>query len=252
MKMAESGFEAEWPAPDGVRTWVTTRRRGVSTAPYDSMNLATHVGDRVDDVLHNRQLLQDRARLPTEPVWLDQVHQARMVKLPTGEPVPTADGSWSSQQGVVCAVLTADCLPILVTNRSGTAVAALHAGWRGLAAGIIEQGLRCFSGPHEDLLVWLGPAIGQDSYEVGEEVREQFCLLSEESEEMFLPSSGGRWLASMVGLARQQLSRQGVTSIYGGEWDTFADREQFFSYRRDGETGRFATLIWLDKERGEA
>ncbi len=246
MSRTASGFEAEWPAPEGVRSWVTTRSGGVSRPPYDSMNLATHVGDRVEDVLHNRQLLQDWVRLPTEPVWLNQLHQTRVVELPTEGSMPTADGSWSRQPGVVCAVLTADCLPILITNRSGTAVAALHAGWRGLAAGIIEQGLRCFSEPCESLMVWLGPSIGQPSYEVGEEVREKFCQLAEESEEMFLPSPGGRWLASMAGLARQQLSRLGVTSIYGGEWDTFREDEQFFSYRRDGESGRFATLIWLE------
>ncbi len=246
MKRADSGFEAEWPAPEGVRTWVTTRSGGVSSPPYDSLNLATHVGDRVEDVRQNRRQLREQIGLPTEPVWLNQIHQARVVELPTEEAVPEADGSWCREPGVVCAVLTADCLPILITNRSGSSVAALHAGWRGLAAGIIEQGVHCFSDPREELLVWVGPSIGHSSYEVGSEVREQFCLRSEESEEMFLPSSGGRWLASMPGLARQQLSGLGVTSVYGGEWDTFKERGQFFSYRRDGETGRFATLIWLE------
>ncbi len=240
------GFEADWPATKGVRTWITVRSGGVSSPPYSSLNLATHVGDRPEDVAANRELLQQQIKLPSAPVWLQQVHEKRVIELPTTAPTPLADGSWSNKKGVVCAVLSADCLPILLTNRSGTMVSALHAGWRGLAAGVIEQGVGCFTQPGDDLLAWLGPAIGQSSYEVGAEVREQFCRQAEESEEMFLPSTEGRWLASMAGLARQQLERLGVSSIHGGWRDTFADEEQFFSYRRDGETGRFATLIWLE------
>ena len=242
-----SGFEADWSAPRSVRTWVTTRSGGVSHPPYDSLNLATHVGDSLEHVLRNREMLQ-KIPLPSQPYWLNQVHGREIVSLPVtaSEPV-TADGSWTREPGVVCAVMTADCLPVLLTNQRGDAVAALHAGWRGLAAGILEQGAQMV-GNGDELMAWIGPAIGQLNYEVGEEVREVFCRDHPPSEAMFLPSENGRWLASMSGLARQRLESAGVTEIYGGRWDTYADSDQFFSYRRDGVSGRFATLIWIDSE----
>ncbi len=230
-------LEPDWPAPEVVRALVTTRKSG---------NLATHVGDNPLTVGENRENLRSRLGLPAEPCWLNQTHKTTIVELPTESQIPEADGSWTSSSGIVCAVLTADCLPILVTNRSGNRVAAIHAGWRGLAAGIIEQGISKFQNDGDELIVWLGPTIGQHSYQVGDEVREIFCQQSAESEEMFVSSENGKWLASMAGLARQQLQRFGISSVYGGELDTCTDSERFFSYRRDGETGRFATLIWIE------
>ncbi|MBC8519074.1 MAG: peptidoglycan editing factor PgeF [Gammaproteobacteria bacterium] len=229
--------EPDWPAPDGVRAVTTTRKSG---------NLATHVGDNPVAVKKNRENLQNRLGLPHDPWWLNQVHKTAVVELPAESQIAEADGSWTSMRGVVCAVLTADCMPIIVTNRLGDRIAAIHAGWRGLAAGIIEQGVSKFQNDGDELMVWLGPSIGQHSYEIGDEVREIFCRHSEEAEEMFVPSDGGRWLASMTGLARQQLQQLGIYSVYGGEWDTFTDSERFFSYRRDENTGRLATLIWLE------
>lgn len=231
-------IEPDWPAPDGIRALVTTRRSG---------NLATHVGDNPVVVSENRENLQNRIGLHDAPCWLNQVHKSRLVELPEESQMPfEADGSWTSSKGVVCAVLTADCLPVLVTNRSGNMVAAIHAGWRGLVAGIIGQGISKFQDSGDELMAWFGPAIGQHSYEVGDEVRDQFCRQGAEAEEMFIPSENGKWLASITGLAGQQLQRLGISSIYGGDWDTFTDSERFFSYRRDGETGRFATLIWME------
>lgn len=241
-----AGFSAEWPAPANIRSWVTTREGGVSRSPYGGFNLATHVGDTESRVLENRQQLQQQIGLQQQPQWLNQLHGTTVVEAPfTLAEIPMADGCWTAQPQVPCAVLTADCLPILLTNRQGTQVAALHAGWRGLAAGVVAQGLQRFDDSRKEILVWIGPAIAQPSYEVGEEVREIFCQQDARAEGCFIPSSNGRWLASMVDLAKLRLRQIGVEAVYGGEWDTFHD-ERFFSYRRDGVTGRFATLIWLE------
>lgn len=240
------GFSAQWPAPASVRSWITTRAGGASVAPYSSLNLATHVGDEQGRVLENRKRLQLQIGLKQSPQWLDQVHGTTVLELPfdLAEP-PRADGCWTRQPQTPCAVLTADCLPVLITNRSGTQVAALHAGWRGLLAGVLAQGVQRFDEPRDQLLVWIGPAVGQCSYEVGEEVRELFCQQDERAESCFNPSTNGRWLASMVELAKLRLQQIGVEAVYGGGWDTATDA-QFFSYRRDGITGRFATLIWIE------
>ncbi|MBT3196102.1 MAG: peptidoglycan editing factor PgeF, partial [Gammaproteobacteria bacterium] len=247
-----SGFEPDWPTPGGVRSWVTTRTDGVSQSPYQGLNLATHVGDREGDVMVNREALQQQLALSSPIQWLNQLHSTIVARLPfTAASIPVADGAWSDQAGVACAVLSADCLPILLTEPGGKAVAALHAGWRGLSAGMIQQGVANFHQPADQLIAWLGPAIGQSSYEVGDEVRSCFIDQNPEAEHHFIPSEGGNWLASMEGLARQQLQQLGVKAIYGGGWDTYSDQEQFFSYRRRAVTGRFATLIWIEEQEGE-
>ncbi len=241
-----NGFKADWPAPENIHSWITTRVDGVSQPPYAQCNLATHVGDEEGRVLQNRQQLQRQIGLRQQPQWLNQVHGTTVVETPFAlAEIPMADGCWTAQSGVPCAVLTADCLPILITNRKGSQVAALHAGWRGLAAGVVAQGVQRFADPREEILVWIGPAIAQSSYEVGEEVREIFCQQDARADCCFIPSPNGRWLASMVNLAKLRLRQIGVEAVYGGEWDTFED-ERFFSYRRDGVTGRFATLIWME------
>ncbi len=241
-----NGFEAKWPAPSSVRTWVTTREGGNSQSPYDGFNLATHVGDEEEQVIVHRQQLQQQTGLQQQPQWLNQVHGTTVIETPFElAEIPMADGCWSTQPQVPCAVLTADCLPILLTNRSGDQVAALHAGWRGLAAGVVAQGVQRFGNSREEMLVWIGPAIAQSSYEVGEEVREIFCQQDARAEGCFTPSPDGRWFASMVDLAKLRLQQIGVEAVYGGEWDTYGD-QRFFSYRRDGVTGRFATLIWIE------
>ncbi|MBT3308928.1 MAG: peptidoglycan editing factor PgeF [Gammaproteobacteria bacterium] len=241
-----SGFEAEWPAPPSVRTWVTTRSGGVSAPPYESLNLGTHVGDEEAQVVENRNRLQQQLQLAAEPQWLNQVHGTTVVELPFSPAViPRADGCWTQQPQFPCAVLTADCLPILLTNRRGSQVAALHAGWRGLAAGVVAQGVQRFDDDRDQILAWIGPAIAQPSYEVGEEIREIFCQQDERAEGCFDPSEKGHWLASMVDLAKLRLQQIGVETVYGGGWDTGTDSD-FFSYRRDGITGRFATLIWIE------
>ena len=244
--MEQEGFSAEWPAPPSVKTWITTRSGGVSSAPYASNNLATHVGDDPVAVEKNRQQLLQQLQLQQPPQWLEQVHGTIVVKVPsTLAAVPKADGCWTDQPQQPCAVLTADCMPILITNQKGTQVAALHAGWRGLAAGVIAQGVQRFEDPREELLVWLGPSIGQSSYEVGEEVREAFCMQDARAETAFVPSPNGRWLASMEQLARLRLKQLHVEAVYGGGWDTATD-ERFYSYRKEGETGRLASLIWME------
>ncbi len=240
------GFSAEWPAPPNIQTWITTRSGGVSAPPYDHNNLATHVGDDPVAVAANRQQLLQQLPLQQSPQWLDQLHGTTVVRVPfQSSAVPKADGCWTGQPQQPCAVLTADCMPILITNQKGTRVAALHAGWRGLAAGVIDQGVHCFNDSRDELLVWLGPSIGQNSYEVGEAVREAFCMQDKRAEDAFVPSPDGRWLVSMERLARLWLKRLQVEAVYGGDWDTATD-DRFYSYRKEGKTGRFASLIWIE------
>ncbi|HEY8354607.1 MAG TPA: peptidoglycan editing factor PgeF [Methylophilaceae bacterium] len=237
-----------WPAPANVKALQTTRRGGISTAPYDSLNLAMHVEDDPLNVARNRQLLN--ARVPSEPVWLNQVHGTTVVDAAQTTCVPDADASWSRVRRAVCAVMTADCLPMLLCDRDGSVVAAAHAGWRGLCDGVIEATIAALPVPPESLMAWLGPAIGPQAFEVGAEVRQEFIDRQREAEAAFEPAGEGKWLGDMYHLARLRLVRAGVTGIYGGGVDedfcTYSDGERFFSFRRDGRTGRMATLIWLD------
>jgi YfiH family protein len=245
----------DWPAPPRVRAASTTRAGGASRGVYAGLNLADHVGDRSEHVLDNRSLLRSRLGLPGEPLWLQQVHGTRVLSDPTVSSVkiavgraPEADGACTRAPGVVCAVMTADCLPVLLCDRQGTRVAALHAGWRGLAAGILEGGIAAMGGVAGEILVWIGPGIGADAFEVGSEVRARFVDDDPDAALAFRPSGSGRHWADLVALARHRLSRLGVTEIHGGGYCTFSDPTRFFSYRRDGVTGRMASMIWLDAD----
>jgi hypothetical protein len=235
----------DWPAPANVRAAVTTRIGGVSHAPYDSFNLATHVGDDPAAVRANRASLRSALALPSEPLWLKQVHGITVVDAAQGGVEPEADGAYATQPGAVCVVLTADCLPVLLCNRAGTKVAALHAGWRGLAGGVIEAGVRALGVPGSELLAWLGPAIGPQAFEVGPEVRAAFVQQDAQAAQAFRAAREGKYLADIYLLARQRLQRLGVAAVYGGGFCTVTDSTRFFSYRRDGACGRMAALIWL-------
>jgi YfiH family protein len=235
----------DWPAPAHVRALTTTRKGGVSEGPYASMNPADHVWDAPAAVAQNRQRLQQLLELPGEPLWLQQVHGTMVVDAAKSSPSPVADASYAQRPGVVCAVLTADCLPVLLCDRRGKCIAAVHAGWRGLAAGIIEQTIAAMSVQADELLAWLGPAISPAAYPVGDEVRAAFVAHQPGAEVAFQPGPA-RWQADLYELARQRLAACGVAAVYGGEHCTSLEREAFFSYRRDGMTGRMASLIWLE------
>jgi YfiH family protein len=232
----------DWHAPARVQACVTTRAGGVSHAPYDSFNLGAHVGDESDAVAANRNSLI--AHLNCQPAWLQQVHG---VAVAAADPtvVAEADASWTATPGIACTVMTADCLPALFCDRAGTRVAAAHAGWRGLVNGVLETTLDALATPAEDVLVWLGPAIGPQAFEVGPEVREAFMAVQPEAEHAFVPSANaGKYLADIYLLARLRLAARGVTAVYGGGLCTVND-PRFFSYRRAPRTGRFASLVWL-------
>ena len=234
----------DWPAPASVRACVTTREGGVSEAPFDSLNLGDHVDDRPEAVAENRRRLTDYFSI--KPAWLQQVHGIAVAQADPGI-VATADASWTATPGIACAAMTADCLPALFCNRAGTRVAAAHAGWRGLAAGVLEATLDTLDVPAEDVLVWLGPAIGPKAFEVGPEVREVFINQLPEAAEAFVPSdNAGKFMADIYLLARLRLAERGVTAVYGGGFCTVTD-PRFFSYRRASRTGRFASLVWLTR-----
>ncbi|PZW60974.1 peptidoglycan editing factor PgeF [Pseudomonas sp. B21-017] len=234
----------DWPAPASVKACVTTRAGGVSLAPFDSLNLGDHVDDSPEAVAENRRRLTDRFSI--QPAWLQQVHG---IVVAQADPnlVATADASWTATPGIACTAMTADCLPALFCDRAGTRVAAAHAGWRGLAAGVLEATLDSLAVPPEDVLVWLGPAIGPQAFEVGPEVRETFVQQLPEAAKAFVPSqNAGKFMADIYELARLRLAARGVTAVYGGGFCTVTD-PRFFSYRRSPRTGRFASLIWLER-----
>jgi YfiH family protein len=236
----------DWPAPPRVRACTTIRSGGVSEGAYTALNLAEHVGDDIGHVLENRRRLKAALRLPGEPCWLRQVHGTAVVDAFRGGEACEADAAYAARSGAVCAVLTADCLPLLLCDRGGTRVAAVHAGWRGLLYGVVENAVRALHCPGPELLAWLGPAIGPRAFEVGEEVRAAFLAADPAAAATFVPSPGGRWLADIYGLMRQRLAALHVTAMYGGHWCTVSDAARFYSYRRDGITGRMASLIWLE------
>lgn len=237
----------DWCVPARVRALVTTRRGGISLAPYDGLNLGLHVGDDAQAVLANRALLL--ARLPRQPVWLDQVHGATVVDVVdaiAGVENPCADASIARVPGHVCAVMSADCLPLILCDDAGTVVAAAHAGWRGLAAGVLEATVEKMAVAPDRVTAWLGPAIGPSAFEVGEEVRAVFVDATPLAADAFRPSgTTGKWMADLYRLARQRLGVIGVERVTGGNLCTFSDPGHFYSYRRDGTTGRFATMVWL-------
>lgn len=233
----------DWPAPARVKSLMTTRAGGVSEASWASLNLGDHVGDAPARVAANRARL--RQRLPAEPGWLKQVHSARALELGP-EPNPEADASFTREPGQVCAVLTADCLPVLFCDRAGSVVAAAHAGWRGLAGGVLEATVAAMQAPPAEIIAWMGAAIGPQVFEVGDEVRQAFVNRHPEAGAAFVPQPApGKWLADIYQLARIRLDRVGVQAVYGGGRCTFSEADSFYSYRRDGVTGRMAALIWL-------
>lgn len=235
----------DWPAPPNVGAAFTTRAGGVSLAPFDSLNLGDHVGDDRAAVAENRRRLVGTLALPAGPLWLSQVHGTAVVDAATAAHGVEADASVAFAPGTVCAVMTADCLPVLFADLHGTRVAAAHAGWRGLAAGVLEETVRSLDCPPGEILAWLGPAIGPEAFEVGAEVQEAFLAGDAEAATCFRPSVPGHWYADLHALARQRLAACGVGGIYGGGLCTYSDPERFFSYRRDGATGRMAGVVWL-------
>ena len=245
MDLLSTFVHPNWPAPANVRALTTTRAGGVSLPPYDELNLGMHVHDDHEVVLENRAILT--AILPEEPFWLEQVHGVKVLDLdhPDFEP-EQADASFSRNAGKVCCVMTADCLPVLLTNKQGTVVAAVHAGWRGLLEGVIENTVGAMAESPGDLLAWLGPAIGPTAFEVGSEVRDLFMAEDVNADAAFEKSRLGKYHANIYQLARLRLARLGVTDVYGGDLCTFHDEDRFFSFRREKMTGRMATLIWME------
>jgi hypothetical protein len=236
----------DWPAPANIRALQTTRLGGVSAAPYASLNLGSHVGDAPLAVARNRMLLN--TVLPTEPVWLEQVHGTVVADADKAGCRTVADACIARRPGSVCVVMTADCLPVLLCDGQGSVVAAVHAGWKGLAAGVIESTVQAMEVAPQNLMAWLGPAIGQQAFEVGEEVRAEFVKADPQAVAAFIPGASGKWLADIYALARLRLQTLGISQIYGGGRCTYSEPETFFSYRRDGVTGRMGTFIWLENQ----
>ena len=234
-----------WPAPKNVKAFASTRVGGFSTAPYQGLNLGAHVGDDLSIVEKNRDWLAQEAKMPSAPIWLNQTHSTVVAQVsdPTTQ-VLDADGVFTSSSQVVCSAMTADCLPVLLTNTQGTQVAAVHAGWRGLANGIVENALELFSG---EVMAWLGPAIGPQAFEVGDDVLQAFVDFDSQAHQAFTPRDvEGKWLADMSKLATQRLNKFGITQVFDSGLCTFQHKEDFYSYRRDGVTGRQATFIWIE------
>ena len=250
----------DWPAPAGVRAAFTLRQGGVSARPFDSLNLGEHVGDAPAAVAENRRRLRAQLHLPAEPAWLEQVHGTEVLDLDAvGEsavadratagrvaPSTAADGALTRREDRVCAVQVADCLPVLFAARDGALVAGAHAGWRGLAAGVLEATVARLATEPRRLIAWLGPAIGAEHFEVGAEVRTAFTQRDAGAAVAFAANARGRLQCDLVALARTRLAALGITAVFGGSWCTHADHARFFSYRRDGQCGRMAALIWLE------
>ncbi len=239
-------IEPDWPAPPGIRACFTTRRGGVSAAPYDSCNLGLHVGDAEMSVLANRAALRAQLNLPAEPCWIAQTHGTDVVLL-EADASRDADAAITREPGNVAVVMVADCLPILLCNRRGDEVAAVHAGWRGLQRGVVEAALAAMHSSPGDLMAWIGPGITQPNFEVGGEVRDAFGAAIDGAARYFIASPrAGRWLCDLAGLAERVLEQRGVARVFRGSGCTFRDRDEFFSYRRDGVTGRMAALVWIE------
>ncbi len=243
-KMTKPDFlTPTWPAPHNIHAYTSLRHGGVSLPPYDSFNMGEHVGDNAHHVAANRELLRQTLQLPSEPCWLNQTHGTRVVMAGTDR---QADASFTTHANIVCAIMTADCLPIFMCRRDGGAVAAIHAGWRGLADGIIHETLAVLPAAAKEIMVWLGPAIGPAKFEVGDEVRERFIMRNCAATTAFQPAARpNHWLANLYQLARLDLYAAGVTEIYGGQYCTYTDINRFYSYRREGQqSGRMVSLIW--------
>jgi YfiH family protein len=245
-----SSLTPDWPAPAHVKAASTLRRGGVSVGDFASFNLATHVGDDPEAVRDNRRRLRDALHLQREPAWLNQVHGTAVVEAKEFKVPPSADASFTRERGQPCVVMTADCLPVLLCDRAGTRIAAAHAGWRGLVGGVLEGTIKTLNIEPSKLLAWMGPAIEQDAFEVGAEVREQFIARDVGDHVAFTANARDRWQADLYELARRELRRLGVVEVHGGGFRCCADSERFFSYRRNSRTGRMATMIWIEKHSG--
>ena len=238
-------IDADWPAPAHVRAGTTTRSGGVSLPPFNGFNLAGHVGDEADAVAENRLQLRTQFNLPAQPLWLRQQHGNKVITAGTEQPGP-ADGAYANAGGKVCAVLTADCIPLLLCNRNGTEVAALHIGWRGLCRRIIKHGLSAFDAAPPELCAWIGPHISRENYEVGADVVSACASIWDETRFAITPGRAGHWYLDLGQLVRTELLQLGVTDISDCKQCTCANKEKFYSYRRDGVTGRMASLIWIE------
>jgi YfiH family protein len=236
----------DWPAPPGVRVLSSFRGGGASVAPYASLNLGDRVGDHSQAVAHNRQALIAAAGLPAEPVWLEQVHGVHVADLDEPGPYGPADAAVTRRAKRVCAILTADCLPVVFATESGDTIAAAHAGWRGLSAGVIEAAVQAIGASPQHLIVWLGPAIGPQHFEVGAEVRQAFIRADPGDVDAFEKNAQGRFMADLAWLARRRLKRLGISRVHGGGECTYARADRYFSHRRDGITGRQGTFIWRE------
>jgi YfiH family protein len=234
----------EWSAPPRVRGLVTTRSGGASRGPFAALNLGARVGDDPSAVERNRELL--RSHLPADPVWLQQVHGADAIDAESAGALPRADAAVARTRHTVCAVLTADCLPVLLAHRGGRAVAIAHAGWRGLAGGVIEAAVARMAVPPAEVVAWLGPAIGPQAYQVGRDVHDAFVARDAGASAAFAPSGEGKFVADLYALARRRLAAAGVAAVSGGGFCTYTDRDRFYSYRRERTTGRFASLVWME------
>ena len=237
-------IKPDWPAAKNIHAAVTLRTGGLSKGAFSSLNPALHVNDKPENVVANRKTISDMLNLPSAPVWLEQVHGNRVIKANQSTQLQQADASYIEQAGLVCAVMTADCLPVLLATSGGDKIAAIHAGWRGLLAGIIRHTVNALDATN--IIAWLGPAIGPDCFEVGSEVRNAFVKQSADFAGGFKQINQNKYLADIYQLATIELATMGVTQVYGGGFCTVTDKERFYSYRRDGETGRMATLIWRD------
>lgn len=242
-----SVFTANWPAPGNIHTLISTRHGGVSQGVYASLNVGNHVGDDAQAVAHNRSIVAKHANLPL--AYMQQIHSSKVILATEAllNQKMQADAMVDSSASVACAVMTADCLPVLFCNKAGTVVAAAHAGWRGLAAGILEKTIMAMNVPEEEIMAYMGPAIGPDAFEVGQDVWDAFCLQDRQQELAFTNIGEGQYLADIYALARRMMRNVGITHIYGGEFCTVLEREHFFSYRRDGQTGRMVSAIWIEQ-----
>ncbi len=236
----------DWPAPPWVRAVTTERSARDPTDPYDGFNLAQHVDDEPGRVIQHRADLERELSIPSSPLWLDQIHGTEVVRLDQGAPAHAADGGFTAQSGKTVAVLTADCAPIFLTNRSGEFVGLLHGGWRGVAGGIVERGLRCIPAQPADVLAWVGPTIGPEHFEIGPEVRSQ--LIQDSADEKYFVPRADRYLANLPGLILARLTRAGVGYAAASNLCTYSDAKRWFSYRRQGACGRMASLIWLARK----
>lgn len=235
-----------WNAPKQIQAFTTVRNGGVSQAPFDSFNLGSHVNDNLADVMKNRELLVEKFQLPQMPLFLNQTHSTKVIRLPYAGTDLEADAVYTNQPNQVCLIMTADCLPALFVSQGGKEIAAAHAGWRGLCDGVLEATVAEFECEPAQISVWLGPAIGPNAFQVGNEVIEQFCAFDPNAEEAFIEdgSTSGKFLGNLYQIAKQRLNKLGIVNIFGSDHCTYTEKEHFFSYRRDKQTGRMASLIW--------